>query len=114
MMITQFESSLVYRNEDAKHQMSNMIQEIRLEKQENDNLKSMVMELSSQIQKLKSSNEEMEHYIEDLQNQKEKLRHEMEDQSFRDVVKDLQKIIQEKQQAINNLKDEKEYFITTI
>jgi hypothetical protein len=48
-MVKQFESSLIFRNEDIKQQQNSMIQEIRIEKEENEGLKAMVNELSSEI-----------------------------------------------------------------
>ena len=48
-MAKQFENSLLFRNEDARERQHGLVQEIRLEKEENDGLKGMIIELTAQL-----------------------------------------------------------------
>ena len=64
----------------------------------------------------------MEHYIEDLEIEKDRAKIELEDHLHfasaenhsRETVKDLERLLEEREEAIANLREEKEYFISNL
>lgn len=79
-MAKQFENSLLFRNEDSKQQHSRILDDLRIEKEENEALKGMVMELTAQLERAKINCEDLEHQLEEVVVENERGRAEMEEQ----------------------------------
>lgn len=79
-MTKQFENSLLFRNEDAKQQHSRILDDLRIEKDENEALKGMVLELTAQLERAKINSEDLEHHLEEVVTEHERGRAEIEEQ----------------------------------